>query len=172
MIYDIPARYRELMSMQSDDEGMEEAIENALSELMSEQADGADIAAKMIAEMNAINAAMTEEIERLRMIKLRREYRCGALKNAVLQSMLATGIRSIETTTGTFKIRAGSERTVINDEPALIELATKDDRFSECIKCEVITKPVLANIKPMIKDGLIPESIAAVVRGENTISFK
>lgn len=172
MIYDIPERYRAIMSMESDDEGMQEAISNAIADLMTEQADGAEIAAKMIAEMSTINDALSAEIDRLKTLKARRENRCESLKDSVRASMIATGINSIETSVGTFKLRAGSERTVINDESALIELATSDERFSECIKCEVITKPVLASIKPMIKSGLIPDAVASIVRGDPTISIK
>jgi membrane glycosyltransferase len=172
MIYDIPERYRAIMSMSSEDEGMAEAISNAIDELMSEQADGAEIAAKMIAEMRAINDALSAEIDKLKTLKARRENRCESLRECVRKSMIATGINSIETSVGTFKLRAGSERTVVNDETALVDLATSDERFSECIKCEVITKPVLASIKHLIKSGLIPDAVASIVRGEPTISIK
>lgn len=173
-IYKIAEQYRELKNLlNSDDgEGLQEATQEAFFELMQDQANGAEIAVKLIREAEALNVAATIELDRIKSLIEARKSRIERAKSAVMRSMSATNTKSIETTLGKFSLREGSERTIVNDETALFELAMSDEKIADSVKVELVKKPVLAEIKRLIKEKLIPENIASIVRGEKTLTLK
>lgn len=175
-IYKVAEQYRELKNLLNsegdDSEGLAEAVEEAFLELMQDQANGAEVAVKIIREAEALSSAVDIEIKRLKDILTARDARISRAKEAVRLSMVATDTQSIETTLGKFSLRMGSEKTVVHDESALIEMAVSDLNVESAVKIEVVRKPFLPEVKRLIKEKLIPESIASLVRGDKTLTLK
>jgi hypothetical protein len=174
-MYDIPENYRERSDMLAgagDEEGLEDAINEAFSELMQDQAQGAEVAAKIISEAEALNAAAKFEMERIKALSDKRKARIDRAKASVLSSMLATNTKSIESSIAVFSVMNGRESTKVHDHEALELLAMEDIEVSDAIKVEVVKKPVLKEIKALIVAGKIPEEIASQVRGDKTLKIK
>ena len=178
-MYEITEKYRELSeilaSSDDDAEGLEEALQEAFSELMQEQAQGAEVAAKIIRLAESLNTAAKLEADRIKLIIDRRKSRIDRAKKTVLESMIATNINSIETSIATFSIMKGRESTKVHDIEALEKIvlnAEFGDELENAINVEVIKKPVLKVIKALIADGKIPEEIASQVRSEKTLKIK
>jgi len=175
-IYKVAEQYRALKNLLNSEgeeaDGLREAVEEAFTELMQDQANGAEVAVQVIREAEALSAAVKLEIDRLAILLKSRNDRIDRAKNAVRLSMIATDTQSIETTLGKFSLRMGSEKAVVHDEAALIQLSIDDELCAQAVKIEVVRKAFLPEVKRLIKENLIPESIAALVRGDKTLTLK
>ena len=175
-IYNVANEFKGLKAILNSEgegqEGLQEAVAEAFMELMKDQANGAEVAVQVIREAEALTAAVTIERDRLTAMIESRKNRIASAKNSVRESMIASDTSSIETTLGVFILRKGSEKTVVHDVDALIELSIENNDVSEAVKIEVVRKPVLAVVKKLIQSSLIPESIASLVRGDKTLTLK
>lgn len=175
MIYNIPDEYKKLKQLMVEldgEEGAEEAITEAFNDLMSDQANGAEVAARLIREAEALNQATKLELERITAVVKNRAARIASAKEAVRATMVATETKTIETALGKFSIRKGSEKTVVKDEEALFSLAIDDEEVSEAVKVETVRKPILKILKKLIEDDKIDSKIAVIQTGDPTIQFK
>lgn len=185
-LYSVGEKYKWLQQRMIDGDGytidletgetltQEEAdavVQQEIMALMDNQAEGAEIAIKMIRELEALNAAAKAEIERINDLIKSRKRRIGYAKIGMRKSMEATNIQRIETPVGNVTLAKGSLKTLVKDEAALIELSLEDG-FEQCVKVEVVRKPVLKEIAALIKSGEIPEDIAVQERGESSIRIK
>gem|GEM_PF-5322146 len=161
-----------LNSEGDNQEGLQEAIEQAFSDLMNDQANGAEVAARLIREQEAYNVATDIEIKRLQDIVRARKLRVDRAKNAVKISMIYSDTKSIETTIGKFSLGEGSESTAIHNEDLLVSFSIENEEAAEAVKIDTVRKPDKKEIKRLIKLGVIPAEIASLVRGEKSISFK
>ena len=135
-----------------------------MHELLSDQADGAEAALKIIKELEALSIGAKSEIDRLTVINAARKSKIERLKDSVRISMLDTDQQSIETTVGTFKINKGRESVIVNDQSKLP---------AEFIRTKVTESADKTAIKNAIKGGDFDlPSAAEIVRGEPTLSIK
>jgi K+-sensing histidine kinase KdpD len=139
---------------------------------MDDQNKGAEIAAKLIFEMEAMNAAAAIEINRIKLIMSSRERRIDAAKNRVRESMLATGIKNIETPIAKFTLAEGSIRTEIFNEDELEKLCIEREELSPALNIKIVKSFDKKLIKQFINDGIISTEIANNIRGEKTLRIK
>lgn len=164
-IYEIPDRYKEILSLleESDDESLQDAVDNALLDLKDELQEHAENLGMILHNINAENISAKFEIDRLKKLTEERVRRYNALKNAVRKAMIDTDVKRIDTGTSVFSLRAGSKVVEIVDESKL---------DADYLKVEVITKPIKADIKKAIEAGLIPDDVAKIVTNEKTLTIK
>lgn len=185
-LYDVGQKYKNLQQRMIDGDGytidsetgealtQEQAdhiVQQEIMGLMDDQAEGAEVAVKMIRELEALNDAAKAETDRIAELIKSRERRIQYAKNGMRESMEATDIKRIETSVGNVTLAKGSLKTLIKDEAALIELSLEDG-FEGCVKVEVVRKPVLKEVAALIKEGKISEDVATQERGENSIRIK
>ena len=117
-IYEIPDRYKEMLSLleESDDESLQEAVDNALLDLKDELQEHAENLGRILHNINAENISAKFEIDRLKKLTEERVRRYNALKNAVRKAMIDTDVKRIDTETSVFSLRAGSKVVEIVDE--------------------------------------------------------
>lgn len=164
-IYEIPWRYQEMVSLldQEGDEGLEEAVANALDQIKNDLKAQAESLGKLLSNMSASNAAIKNEIDRLKGLLDDRSRRYDLLKNAIKKAMIETNQRKITTDLYTFSIRKGRPLVVVKDESKLPD---------EYIKIEVESSPVKAEIKKGIDAGLISSDIAYLETSDESLSIK
>lgn len=165
--YSIDTETGEAMTQEAADA----LIQSEIMNLMNDQAEGAEVAIKLIREAEALNAAADAEIKRIDELIKSRKRRIQYAKDAMRESMEATNINRIETPIGNVTLAKGSLKTIVKDEAALINLSLEDG-FEQCVKVEVLRKLVLKEVKLLIEAGKISDEIAAIERGENSIRIK
>lgn len=185
-LYTVADKYKALQQRMIDGDGyaidtetgdtmtQEEAdalIQAEIFELMSDQAEGAEVAIQMIREAEALNIAADLEVKRIGELIKSRKRRIQYAKDAMRESMEGTNVNRIETSLGNVTLAKGAESVVIKDEAKLLELSL-DEKYAECVKIETVRKPVKAEIKALIKSGEMPEDIAALERGQSSIRIK
>lgn len=164
-IYELPDRYKEMLALldECDDESMQEAVDNAIAELKGDLASHAENLGKSMASLQASNAAIKCETERLKKLADSRTKAYDAIKNGLRKAMIETDTQKINTELFTFSLRKGSQSVEIVDESKIPD---------EYMKVEVITKPIKNDIKAAIASGLITEDAARIVTGDRTLTMK
>jgi len=173
-IYEIPAMYREIVNLaeESDDESLQEAVGNAISEIKDDLKNHAENLGKWMSNLSAENVAAKAEIERLKALVASRERRYNAIKSGLLQAMVETNTPKISTGLYAFSLRKGSESADVID----VDLLPID-----FVDVQTIVKAKKADIKKQIKkqreegyDGelLITEKMARITTGDKTLTVK
>lgn len=164
-IYEIPDRYKEMISLTDDcdDESLAEAIENTIQGMKEELSVHAENLGKTLVNISAEMQSAKLEIERLSKISESRKRKYELIKNAIKRAMIEMDIQKMQTPLNTFSLRKGRESVEIVDEDSLPE---------DCSSVSVVVKPDKKMIKQKIDSGEIKEDVARLVRGETTLNIK
>lgn len=149
------------------EDAAQQLMAELMAELLSDQADGAETALKIIKELEAFNTALDVELERLSAIKASRKSKIERIKDSVRAGMIDTGMQTIDTALGAFKLNKGRESVVVHDFDKL-----KAER-PEFVRVKVTESPDKKALGAAIKGGDFDAfDIASKVRGETTLSIK
>lgn len=164
-LYEIPDKYISLMEIMEDCEeaNLKEAIENSMEDIKDNLSECLADLAKVIINIRSGIDARNSEIARLSAISQREENKLNHIKSTIKAAMIATEVKNIKTDLLSFSIQKGRESTKVFDESRLSD---------EYLKVEIISKPILKDVKKGIEAGLIPEDVAKIVVGEPSLSVK
>lgn len=115
-LYDLTGEYLELLEMAEDPETDPQAFADTLESLDWEFEDKADGYAKIIAQMNADESAIADEIKRLQARKKYMEGNVDRMKKSLQMAMESTGKRKFKTSLFSFGIQKNPPRVVMDAE--------------------------------------------------------
>ena len=119
-LYELTGEWQQVLSMMEDPDVPEEAVRDTLEGLSGEIEEKADGYAKVMRQLQAEAEAIEKEEERLNDRRDMLMSRVARMKEALMESMRATGKTKFKTTLFSFGIRKASQkRLVIDHEEAV-----------------------------------------------------
>ena len=114
-LYELTGEWQQVLSMMEDPDVPEEAVRDTLEGLSGEIEEKADGYAKVMRQLQAEAEAIEKEEERLNDRRDMLMSRVARMKEALMESMRATGKTKFKTTLFSFGIRKASQKRLVID---------------------------------------------------------
>ncbi|WP_095111256.1 siphovirus Gp157 family protein [Pseudomonas sp. Irchel 3E20] len=121
-LYALTGKLAELQAMaDTDDEGLKEALQNAMDEVQGDFSDKADSIVMLRRNIESDVTAIDAEIDRLAELKRIKSNSVTAISDYLRRNMEAANIKSIKRPLFTITLAAGKEKVVVDKEDELPE---------------------------------------------------
>ena len=114
-LYELTGQYKQLLDLMEDPDIPEEAVRDTLEGIGGEIEEKADAYAKIMRQLQAEADAIEKEEERLNDRRDMLMSRVARMKEALMESMRATGKTKFKTTLFSFGIRKASQKRLVID---------------------------------------------------------